>query len=127
MSVNWYENTPEKGVLCKENSSGSIVRIIGKTDHINFDMVYDDSIRRHVYDPEELTPLTAAEWWQFAPWQDMKDAPRDGSLMFIMCENREFHIGCYDDDGDYDVPINIYGDTELTRAIKWLPLPKVQS
>ena len=112
----WHENIPERGMLCKEKSSGSIVRIIGETDHVDFDMVFDDSMRRHVYDPDELTLLTAAEWWDFAPWQDMKDAP----LLIPI-----FAIGKMDfEDGNVCNIVMLHDDEQYCWYKKWLPLPK---
>jgi len=118
---NWWDNIPENGILCKEKSSGAIVRIIGKTNHVDFDMVFDDCVSRHTYDPEELTPLTAAEIWQFMPWYQIETAPpRNSNILGV--EKYGGIVAChvYADgtikEGDYKI-----------QLIKWQPLPLVQS
>jgi len=113
----WHENIPENGVLCKEKSSGSIVRIMGKSNLLDI-MVMDDCRRRNHFGTDELTPLAAEEWWKFAPWQDIDSAPRDGTLIFIH-HNKSSCIGYYSD-GFFIADAN---DCEILSPIKWLPLP----
>jgi hypothetical protein len=110
MNKKWHENIPENGVLCKEKSSGSIVRITEKSCSIK--LVIDDRSKRHVYDPDELTPLTAAEWWDFAPWQDMKDAPLFVDIMVHKNNGKVFSA-------------RLVAEFERDNYKKWLPLPQV--
>lgn len=112
----WHENIPEKGVLCKD-SNGSIVRIMGKS---KFDgMVVDDCVSQTDFDIDELTPLTAAEWWKLAPWQDMKDAPRDGSRVLLLSVIGRIEIGYFYNNCWHDL-----GNSRLDAKF-WLPLPQV--
>jgi hypothetical protein len=111
----WNENIPDGGVLCKENSSGSIVRILSKSNLFN-GMVMDDCVSKNHFDTDELTPLTAEEWWQFAPWQDMDSAPLLTQI-FISGE-RDF------EDGTVFNIVMLHDDEQRGWYKKWLPLPK---
>jgi len=65
---------------------------------------------------------TADEWWEFAPWQDMKDAPRDGVFILVIDRFVNAPISVRfkaDKDGFF----NIYGNRVYFE--KWLPLPQV--
>jgi len=95
----WHENIPAGGVLCKENSSGSIVRIIGKSN-LDDSMVIDDCVSSHHFYHDELTPLTAAEWWEFAPWKDMDSAPRDEPMLIIANGVVQQGVFAVSDDGE---------------------------
>ena len=66
------------------------------------------------YGYEDLVPLTPAEWWKFAPWQDMKDAPKTGELIIIMTDNNDFFVSYWNHQWCFD---------GVSKAIKWLPLP----
>jgi len=112
----WHENIPENGVLCKEKSSGSIVRIMGKSNLLD-SMVVDDCRRRNHFGTDELTPLAAEEWWKFAPWMDMDSAPTGTAKFLGMLENGEI-VECH----IYKSGIIKNGDF-VVKLIKWLPLP----
>jgi len=114
MSKEWHENIPENGVLCKEKSSGSIVRIMGKSNLLD-SMVMDDCRRRNHFGTDELTPLTAAEFWGVAPWRDM-DGELEGQVIGML-ENGEI-AECY----IYKSGVIKSGDF-VVKLIKWLPLP----
>jgi hypothetical protein len=65
----WHENIPPQGVFCRFSSDESLFILIkDKQDFLEF-------LSDYTYQPEDLTPLTAAEMWQFMPWQGIKDAP----------------------------------------------------
>jgi len=108
METKWYENIPQQGVLCKESGTGFIFAV-------SHEMV---STAPSLKDIDRLTPLTAAEWWQFAPWQSMSSAPRDGSLLLIWCLHA-WHIGYYDSENECFASCEFL----LLGAEKWLPLP----
>jgi len=83
-------------------------------------MVVDDCVSQTDFDIDELTPLTAAEMWEFMPWQDMKDAPHDGWFLVIEnCTGEIKRAKRYLDDE--------FIDDHNTRIVfkKWLPLPQV--
>lgn len=71
----WHENIPKNGVLCRENTMGGVVRITGKSNLYQGNVM--DGVSKRHFDIDDLTPLTAAEWWKFAPWQDMDSAPNN--------------------------------------------------
>jgi len=107
----WHENIPENGVLCKDDNGDTqlITEAKGIFGFRGLDYGYPLS---------KLTPLTAEEWWKFAPWQGMDSAPRDGSLILIMTDKSSC-IGYYSD-GFFIADTN---DCEILSPIKWLPLP----
>lgn len=113
METKWNENIPPQGVLCKEKSSNSIVRVMGKSN-IHDAMVVDDCISRNHFDIDELTPLTAFEWWGFAPWQDMKDAPLYVAIV-VMLKNGKIQT------------TSLVAEIERDNYKKWMPLPTAQS
>ena len=80
------------------------------------------------YGYEDLVPITAADWWQFAPWQDMETAPLFTPLLLKgngIIQNSVYGINESDD-------LYIYATDETIDVTKsecegWLPLPTVQS
>lgn len=108
----WYENIQKHGVLCKTNENEIV--------HIAQYEADDDLLPSSAsgifggvldYEPKDLTPLTPVEWWQFASWQDMKDAPSNEIILLSFDDNQ--YRADYSDlllDGFY--------------ANKWLPLPE---
>ena len=101
MESKWYENIPENGVLIniKDNDFNEVILF----KPIHKERFSDDEL-------EGCTPITAAEWWDFAPWQDMKDAPLY-ELISVKWINGTVSTVTLDDN---PVPLNIMG---------WLPLP----
>ena len=80
-----------------------------------------DGISKHHFDIDQLSPLTAAEIWQFMPWYPIETAPpRNTNILGV--EKYGGIVAChvYADgtikEGDYKI-----------QLIKWLPLPEVQS
>lgn len=68
---NWWDNIPENGILCRDNA-GLLVKIVPcDKDGDDYYALNDDedciSSCGDGYYHEELTPLTAAEIWQFMP------------------------------------------------------------
>ena len=108
----WYDDIPPGGVLCyaPNGMMTNIILVTKDSKAWNGDSNY--------FIVDELTPLTAAEWWDFAPWQDVKDAPQTG--WFLVIENCTGKIQLakrYLDDEFID---------EFNQSIvfkKWLPLP----
>jgi len=121
MSKEWHENIPENGVLCKEKSSGSIVRIMGKSNLLD-SMVMDDCRSRNHFGTDEMTPLTAAEWWEFAPWNGMgKSVPANNNFL-VMTRHREIATVYLSKHGT--IRREHSGSEILIKdCLKWLPLP----
>lgn len=120
----WHDDIPEKGVLCKD-STGNLVKIVpcDKDGDDYYALNWDEdciSSSGYGYHHDELTPLTADEWWGFAPWQDMKDAQIGVKILIdlgIKCV-----IGL-----QYKKEIFITTDGMIIdKPIKWLPLPQVK-
>jgi len=109
MGKEWHENIPENGVLCKEKSSGSIIRIMGKSNLLD-SMLMDDCRSRNHFGTDELTPLTAEEIWKLMPWQDIDSAPINTVIITM------------DNDGVVN-PITLRGIAQCSFFKKWLPLP----
>jgi hypothetical protein len=64
------------------------------------------------YGYDDLIPLTAAEWWDFAPWQPIDSAPlqakilmrySDGIIRLLYCDKAELE--------------------NEPHPVEWLPLP----
>jgi len=108
----WYENIPAGGVLCK-HKNGTTVLIKTAVGKWGFDM---SSLNSHFLD--ELTPLTAAEMWEFMPWLDMDSAPSGTHILLI---DSNGHVGSgfiYQTDAELKCSVCNF------HPIKWLPLPK---
>jgi len=127
METKWHENIPTQGVLCKVKTSGSIVRITGESNLYEGELM--DGIGKRHFEIDNLTPLTAAEWWKFAPWQDMKDAPRDGSEFTAYNKEKGMICTAYYDNEDncFYTDWRGKGNAHAVYDFVWLPLPTVQS
>jgi hypothetical protein len=108
----WYENIPAGVILCRKK--GGSVRLINfVSNELGFFLNGVDLC--HGIPLVELTPITAAEWWDFAPWRTMDSAPRDGSEILLLFGNRVILTNC----ADY----SFWTEKENFHPIKWLPLP----
>ena len=115
---NWWDNIPENGVLCKDDS-GDLQLITSAKGIFGFRSL------DYGYPLSKLTPLTAAEIWQFMPWQSMDSAPRDGKRIIIICKGGHFDVGYWNlEDDCFKSLISL---AKIYHAAKWLPLPEVQS
>lgn len=106
----WYENIPKNGVLCKVAADDAqFVYIRDTHDLAEFccDYAADETI---------LTPITPTEWWNFAPWQDIKEA-KGNEKVFLLFSDGFMTV----DRPDY-TKIG-YGGLRV-GAIKFLPLPE---
>ena len=65
------------------------------------------------YGYEDLVPLTATDWWQFAPWQEMETA--ELMTMIIVINN----------DGVFTMTM-LHDDKQRAAYKKWLPLPTAE-
>jgi len=101
----WHENIPASGVLCKCN--GNFIALVTRYDAAHEGMPFIGSGQRFNKD----VPLTAAEWWIFAPWQDMDSAPLRKAILVMEADG---------------VILNqmLLASFERENYIKWLPLPK---
>lgn len=100
----WYENIPKNGVLCKtESDETQFVHIRNKQDLLEFccDYAVDESF---------LTKITPAEFWQFAPWQDIKTAPLLEPVLLL--RNGVVYLD------------KLYNEDKREVFEKWLPLPQ---
>ena len=118
----WYEQIHSQGVLCKHIWDGEIVKAVSYedendlilTDKTDFDGDKDKFV------PSDLTPLTAAEIWQFMPWKPIETAPIDESV-FISNKIDKFLIGSLCADGRV---ISAAGNYMFNiNGCYWLPLP----
>ena len=77
----------------------------------------------------EKREITAAEWWDFAPWQDMKDAPTDGKFMARIKwisekDGSVTHTFCMAWRSDVSKSGFMRNDlVPLYESFEWLPLP----
>ena len=55
-------------------------------------------------------PLTAEEWWQFAPWQGMDSAPLYKAIVVLPANHKVFTT-------------SLVAEIERSNYKKWLPLP----
>lgn len=103
----YYENIPEKGVLCKTKKGNihAITELYGKY------LVKTQSGNVMCY--SELTPITAEEWWDFAPWKDIETAPAFETIVAMDDLGKTFPTAFTDEE---EIPRSHYK--------KWLPLPK---
>lgn len=125
----WYENIPENGVLCKcSDGSYKLITSIENDYHMDDCTIYgvsdfgEDEI-------DYLTPLTADEWWKFAPWQDMDSAPRDGSDITAITKDSGGKIctAYYDPEEEcFITDFKSNGNFYRVFDFKWLPLPKAR-
>jgi len=98
----WHENIPENGVLCKDYSG--IIKLIIASN------MYDGWTNSGEFIAlENLTPLTAQEWWDFAPWQGMDSAPIETEL--LASRNGIFSV------------VYFMQESQKKSYEKWLPLP----
>lgn len=109
MSKKWYENITPKGVLINIKDDDFEETIVFKPHHTER------------FDTDELdlcVPVTAEEWWNFAPWQPIKTAPRDGDVFIV--KTKKGRIGeCVDCGNGFE---GVFFDDE-NELIQWLPLP----
>ncbi len=114
MEIKWHENIHEKGVLCKIKSTGRIILVEGLKGAT---VAVQGGLESY---PEHLTPLTAAEWWDFAPWHDMESAPLckifivDGYGNVVI--GRKYERVC-------SQFVTCHDNQEIYNPKKWLPLP----
>jgi len=80
MSKEWHENIPENGVLCKDDTGE--IQLITKVKGIFGFRGLD-----YGYPLSKLTPLTADEFWDFAPWRDMRDAPEKQKILILFSDS----------------------------------------
>jgi len=109
----WHENIPKNGVLCKQlDGSYKLITSIEHDYHLNDCTTYGVS-EYGEDDIEDLSPLTAAEWWDFAPWLDIESAPDDAWVLILDTFNTT-HMA---------IKIGGQWDESYFTPVKWLPLP----
>ena len=123
MNKKWHEEIPPQGVLRKEISSGSIVRIIGKS-HKHNGFVVDDCLTPNAFDVAELTPLTAQEWWEFAPWQSIETAPIDTPIIIMVKGVVQDAVYAVNEKNEVYLWFNGEVIAYTTEIDKCLPLPR---
>ena len=112
MSEKWYEEMPEQGVFCRGNDSEGVFYIVVTKEIIN-DAPKDEL--------EKFRQVSAQEWWQFAPWQPMRTAPRNREIFVVKDKNGNVSQ-CYESEFGFEYD-EITTDDE-TDFLGWLPLPK---
>lgn len=113
----WFEEIPPQGVLCKEKSSGNIVKIIDKS-HKHDGFVIDDCLTPNIYDPIELTNIASQERGKFAPWQLIETSPKTGKKV-LLCNETRVTIGHF-----YDSLWRRGDNSTFHNPKKWLTLPE---
>lgn len=122
----WYKEIPENGVLCKDCFNGYVLVIPVNEDNERVLCDNEDCVTTMGagYHHDDLTPITAQEWWEFAPWRNIRTVPSNENVFVIA--NGVFQYCPCQFDGKYW--LDIYGDIiEDFFPTKWLPLPKVES
>jgi len=116
MSKEWHENIPENGVLCYA-PNGIMTNIILVTSDgraWNGDSNW--------FNVDQLIPLTAEEWWDFAPWQDMDKPVTANNNFLVMTRHREIVTVYLSKHGA--IRREHSGSEILIKdCLKWLPLP----
>jgi hypothetical protein len=120
----WHKNIPEKGMLAI-NGDDDVEIIVGMTvDYDTDGFAYNDAVSKSgdTFDIKHLRPITAEEWWDFAPWQDMDTLAAYDNVLLTDFIN--FEKGFINDNG------RAYGALPISPSpllaftpIKWLPLP----
>jgi len=116
MNKEWHENIPENGVLCKTKSGG--IRLTTRNEG---DFCFLDGGNINYMYAEDLSPLTADEFWKFAPWQDMDSAPRDETHFLI--NHNGVLCDCWFKFGLFRALNPIDANEFVVIDFKWLPLP----
>jgi hypothetical protein len=110
-----------------ERAKAGDVVISNNDEIVNIDFIVEHKLENgsYVFYESELTPLTPAEWWDFAPWQDMKDAPRDGSEFTAITKDNRICTAYFEPEEDcFITDFKSNGDYYRVFHFKWLPLPK---
>ena len=110
----WYKKIPQQGVLCVCNKD-IIAVIYDYKEDIDCPFV---SIGQRF---SSARPLNFDEWWQFAPWQPMETAPKNGEVFLLKDKNGNVH-SCYESEFGFEYD-GITTDDEAD-FLGWLPLPK---
>ena len=119
MSNEWYRNIPPQGVLVFDGDE-NIQLIVDMT--VNYDLdgiAYNDAVSKSddTFDIKHLRPLTAEEWWDFAPWQPMETAPLLEHILALKKADFE--------NKDVVTMTMLHCDSQRNGYKKWLPLPMV--
>jgi len=96
--------------------------LAGMGDDSIIHIIHDEQDRLEAicdYGYEDLVPLTAADWWQFAPWLDMKDAPIKECII-ILCNDGNMKTAKFSSARNMFLTKN---GGAVENGIKWLPLP----
>lgn len=125
----WHKNIPPQGTLCKSKDDGEIVRALWydeESDLVTSDKTdfEGDKTLFYTYD---LAPLTAAEIWQFMPWQPMGTAPKDGSEFTAYSRDKGMVCTAYYDNEDdcFFTDWRGKGNYHSVYDFVWIPLPKL--
>ena len=116
----WHENIPENGALTVSDSHDFIVNHIKSIDSFGYAL---DGFGEQM-SINRMRPITADEWWKFAPWKDMGSAPRDEPLILI-CSGvvQDCIMGISEENQIYSIETGeIFGIVDNND--NWLPLPK---
>jgi hypothetical protein len=117
--VNWSDNIPECGVLCKTLVSER-VGVAMKRD--NPDDCSDVDFFGRPTNPRHIIPITAAEWWQFAPWNyDIGSAPINKEQLILVKRHDGAIYRAY-----WHKMYSCWwsGSIQVMNPIAWLPLPE---
>jgi hypothetical protein len=118
-SKQWQQEIPQQGVLVKQIFNGiklisclaSIASLVHDDDLTITRQYGVDAIGDDIGDISEITPLTAEEWWQFAPWEPIETAPRK-EMIIAVTESGIMRM----------IVLTMSSD----KYVKWLPLAKRQ-
>jgi len=115
----WFDEISPQGVLCKCNDSiiAVIVDYIPSPDGMPFVSVGQRF--------SKAEPLTAQDWWDFAPWQSIETAPIDTPIIIMVKGVVQDAIYAVNEKNEAYLWFNGEVMAYTTEIDKWLPLPKV--
>jgi len=110
----WYEEIPRNGVLCK-NQHGLMINAVEVVHGVAFNAEENGlSVR-------DLTPVTVQEWWDFAPWQPIEDAPVIDAEYLLLFSDGTILVR----DRKFSFSKKVNGEFQEFYPIKFMALPKV--
>jgi hypothetical protein len=120
----WYEKIPDQGAIVKIDTPSLCIAHIAKVSNNGYVI---DVFGNNDYNINDLSPITAQDWWQFAPWQPIETAPKKGYFLGISKTNEiqlvEFSTGFRIGNSYFKEECFTDSSGEPFCPEKWLPLP----
>lgn len=125
----WHDNIPVCGVLVKEKFNDidivSVLVSVGNiTDSANQVVEYFgvNALGDELGCIDNLTPLSAQEWWDFAPWQGMDNPVLANNNFLVMTRHREA-VTAYLSKHGVIRREHCGSEILIKDCLRWLPLP----